>query len=145
MAGFSDKALSASGSVTKGELDAQDRGEALRLLDGKGLRPVKLTESSGTPAPKPAAKGGRATAKQAATKRAAEAQRATTKKKADAADEAMPDGPVKLKRGEVVMFTEELSDMLAAGLQLEPALRAMESSPTAKRLPLNRLATTWSP
>lgn len=127
MAVFSYKALSASGSVTKGELDAQDRGEALRLLDGKGLRPVKLTETAGTSAPKVSAKGGRATAKQAATKRAAEAQRATTKKSADAAGEALPEGPIKLKRAEVVMFTEELSDMLAAGLQLEPALRAMES------------------
>lgn len=31
-----------------------------------------------------------------------------------------------MKSKEVVYFTEELSDMLAAGLQLEPALRAME-------------------
>jgi type II secretory pathway component PulF len=31
-----------------------------------------------------------------------------------------------LKRAEVVLFTEELSDMLSAGMQLEPALRAME-------------------
>ena len=42
-------------------------------------------------------------------------------------EEAIPEGPVKLKRGEIVLFTEELSDMLAAGLQLEPALKAMEN------------------
>lgn len=46
--------------------------------------------------------------------------------KASAADGA-PKGPIKLKRSQVVMFTEELSEMLAAGLQLEPALRVMES------------------
>jgi general secretion pathway protein F len=41
--------------------------------------------------------------------------------------DGVPDGPVKLKRGDIIMFTEELSDLLAAGLQLEPALRIMES------------------
>jgi len=35
--------------------------------------------------------------------------------------------PLKLKRKEVILFTEELSDMLAAGLQLEPALKSMEN------------------
>lgn len=39
----------------------------------------------------------------------------------------IPQGPVKLKRGDIILFTEELSDLLAAGLQLEPALRIMES------------------
>jgi general secretion pathway protein F/type IV pilus assembly protein PilC len=41
--------------------------------------------------------------------------------------EAVPAGPVKLKKNDVIIFTEELSDLLAAGLQLEPALRIMES------------------
>jgi type II secretory pathway component PulF len=127
MAVFSYKALSASGAVTKGELDAQDRGEALRLLDGKGLRPVKLTQSVGASTPKPAPKRGRPPTKQASATKNAAGRNAVPRKKADPADEAIPDGAIKLKRGEVVMFTEELSDMLAAGLQLEPALRAMES------------------
>jgi type II secretory pathway component PulF len=34
---------------------------------------------------------------------------------------------LKLKRAEVILFTEELSDMLGAGLQLEPALKSMEN------------------
>ncbi len=37
-----------------------------------------------------------------------------------------PKGPIKLKRSQVVMFTEELAEMLAAGLQLEQALKIME-------------------
>ena len=49
-------------------------------------------------------------------------------KAAAAQEEEIPEGPVRLKRSDVVLFTEELSDMLAAGLQLEPALRAMENS-----------------
>jgi general secretion pathway protein F len=39
----------------------------------------------------------------------------------------LPSGPVKLKRAEIVIFTEELADLLGAGLQLEPALKTMEN------------------
>ena len=42
-------------------------------------------------------------------------------------DEEISNEPVKLKRAQIVMFTEELSDLLNAGLQLEPALRIMEN------------------
>jgi len=102
-----------------GSLDAADRGEVLRQLDRKGLQPVtiNLDAASKAPpkaAPKPGAKPG-----------AKPEPRASAKAKT--ADEKIPEGPVKLKRAEVVLFTEELSDMLAAGLQLEPALRAMEN------------------
>lgn len=100
-----------------GELLAGDRGEALRQLGRKGLQPVKLTQDSKAAAPAPAAKPGKAQA-------GAKAAPAT---KVAAKSEPIPEGPVKLKRAEVVLFTEELSDMLAAGLQLEPALRAMEN------------------
>ncbi|HEX5789807.1 MAG TPA: type II secretion system F family protein [Luteolibacter sp.] len=105
---FTYKALGANGAVTTGELDALDRAEALRRLDRKGLQPVLLKEtgdSSGTGAP---------LAQSRAAKRAQ-------------AEEGFSEGPVKLKRAEVVLFTEELSDMLAAGMQLEPALKAMEA------------------
>ncbi|MDA7506127.1 type II secretion system F family protein [Akkermansiaceae bacterium] len=112
MASFAYKALDGAGSIVTGELSAGDRGEALRQLGRKGLQPVKLTQDSAAPAAKPA-KGG---------KPAPAAAKKTTPD-----DDPMPDGPVKLKRAEVVLFTEELSDMLAAGLQLEPALRAMEN------------------
>ncbi|MBJ7257777.1 MAG: type II secretion system F family protein, partial [Akkermansiaceae bacterium] len=47
--------------------------------------------------------------------------------KSETKEIAIPDGPIKLKRQEVVLFTEELSDMLSAGLQLEPALKSMEN------------------
>jgi len=38
----------------------------------------------------------------------------------------MQQGSVILSRGQIIVFTEELSDLLEAGLQLEMALRAME-------------------
>lgn len=123
MAVFSYKAL-AGGAVTTGEIDANDRREALRILDRKGLQPVKLTESkTAEPRAKRVAAPKDAKPSKTGKKPAAKAKAAPSKKE----DEEIPEGPLKLKRAEVVLFTEELSDMLAAGLQLEPALRAMEN------------------
>ena len=106
---FAYKALAANGSVTTGEIDAADRPEALRVLDRKGLQPVSLKETAAA-----------ASAKKTSSK-------AKVEDKAEAKEAAIPDGPIKLKRQEVVLFTEELSDMLSAGLQLEPALKSMEN------------------
>ncbi len=39
----------------------------------------------------------------------------------------VPKGPVRLKKQDIILLTEELSDLLGAGLQLEPALKIMES------------------
>lgn len=114
---FAYKALAANGSVTTGEIDAADRPEALRVLDKKGLQPVNLKETTGAAIPKKAAPGAKAKPEDAKAPRA----------KDDPKETPIPDGPIKLKRAEVVLFTEELSDMLGAGLQLEPALKSMEN------------------
>ena len=110
---FAYKALNAKGSVTSGELDAADRPEALRMLDRKGLQPVNLRETAGIAA---------------AVEKGAKPKSDELKSASAKPDEApIPEGPIKLKRQEVVLFTEELSDMLGAGLQLEPALKSMEN------------------
>lgn len=110
---FSYKALASNGTVATGEIEANDRPEALRTLDKRGLQPVNLKESSRPVAAKPAKKK--------------EAPLPARREKSLEADEDLPDGPLKLKRAEVILFTEELSDMLGAGLQLEPALKSMEN------------------
>jgi type II secretory pathway component PulF len=118
---FAYKALATNGSVTTGELDAADRPEALRMLDRKGLQPVNLRETA-------AAVSAKKTNVSANAKNKAKADDAKhAKEKADPKETPIPEGPIKLKRAEVVLFTEELSDMLSAGLQLEPALKSMES------------------
>lgn len=114
MASFTYKALSGSGSVVTGSLDAGDRGEALRQLGKKGLQPVSISQGAAEKAP-PKKVGGKVAAP------------AASGKAKPVVEEVIPEGPVKLKRSEIVLFTEELSDMLAAGLQLEPALKAMEN------------------
>ncbi|MDH4445219.1 MAG: type II secretion system F family protein [Akkermansiaceae bacterium] len=113
---FAYKALAANGSVTSGEIDAADRPEALRILDRKGLQPVSLKETAATVSSK----------KPQPKSKAADAERSKGAA-ADPKESVIPEGQIKLKRQEVVLFTEELSDMLSAGLQLEPALKSMES------------------
>ena len=112
---FAYKALR-GGAVTNGEIEANDRREALRKLDQQGLQPVKVTDTGAGTDRKP----------EAARAAGAKASGERSPSVASVAEKNIPEGPIKLKRSDVVLFTEELSDMLAAGLQLEPALRAME-------------------
>ncbi|MFM7604879.1 MAG: type II secretion system F family protein, partial [Prosthecobacter sp.] len=49
-------------------------------------------------------------------------------------------GPVKLKRTQLILFTEELADMLDGGLQIEQALRVMQERQEAESL--RRVAAT---
>jgi len=107
---FSYKALSTNGTVATGEIEASDRPEALRTLDKRGLRPVNVKESA-----------------KAAPVKKKEVAPVRRKEKAGVKEEISGDGTIKLKRAEVILFTEELSDMLGAGLQLEPALKSMEN------------------
>lgn len=109
---FAYKALSSGGGVQTGEVDAADRPEAIKLLDRRGLQPVSLVESA-----KKVPSAGKQKGKPEQAAKAAP--------KED--EKAVPEGPLKMKRADVIMFTEELSDMLSAGLQLEPALKSMES------------------
>ena len=110
---FSYKALASNGTVATGEIEASDRPEALRTLDKRGLQPVNLKETSRAASVKPVKKKESAVPKR--------------KEKSSEKEEEIPEAPLKLKRAEVILFTEELSDMLGAGLQLEPALKSMEN------------------
>jgi general secretion pathway protein F len=137
MAVFTYSALKKDGSTSTGELTANDRSEAFRRLDRSGLQPLSLKQKDAAPAPAPDKKNGKETA--LATKEAKPPKEDRKKEmalaktngktisKEGSAKEAVPTGPVKLKKNDIISFTEELSDLLAAGLQLEPALRIMES------------------
>ncbi len=95
---FSYSANGPSG-VISGELSAADRTEAFAILGKQRLQPFRLEQGNAVPG-----------------KAAVKAVKA----------EMAPTGPISLKLGQVVMFTEELTDLLAAGIQLEPALATME-------------------
>ena len=49
---FAYKAMQHDGVLTEGFLDASNRQEAMRQVEGRGLRPIKLAESGGGAAPK---------------------------------------------------------------------------------------------
>lgn len=93
-----------SGVIT-GELSASDRSEAFALLGKKKIQPIKL---------------------EAAGDVKTSASTAAKAKQSAAAAETIPGGPIKLKLPQVVLFIEELSDLVGAGIQLEPALATME-------------------
>lgn len=105
---FAYSAHGPSGIVT-GTLSASDRGEAFSLLGKQRLQPFKL-EVAGT-------------AKAAESKTSSTAK---TKASASSAPSVPSNDPIKLKLPQVVLFVEELSDLIAAGIQLEPALGTME-------------------
>ena len=119
MAVFTYKALSKDSAVSHGEITAADRAEAIRLLSKRGLQPVKLKESS-------TAKAVDKSKKKPNSKKEPVQQKAPASGKPQKEAARDDNGLLKLKRNEVVLFTEELSEMLGAGLQLEPALKSME-------------------
>ncbi|MFN7564623.1 MAG: hypothetical protein ACK5TH_22815, partial [Prosthecobacter sp.] len=84
---FTYSALGPSGMIT-GELTASDRGEAFALLGKKKIQPIKLEAAS-------------------------EVQ-TTSKAKTKASAEPLPGGLIKLKLAQVVLFIEELADLVSA-------------------------------
>lgn len=94
---FAYSAHGPSGIIT-GEVAAVDRAEAMSLLGRHRLQPFKLEQKGGAVA----AVLGAASAK------------------------PIGSGPIHLKLSQVLLFSEELSDLLSAGIQLEPALATME-------------------
>lgn len=115
MATFTYKALEKNGKIDTGEIKAEDRPEALKVLERRGLQPVKLSLKAPAAAGEEQKGSGGASGKKI---------KVDTGERSGRRDEQ---GLLKLKRADVVLFTEELSEMLGAGLQLEPALKSMEN------------------
>jgi type II secretory pathway component PulF len=93
---FFFEALNRGGQRVRGELNAQSRSEVFRKLDIERLQPIKIEQKGG-------ANGSRQVAEHV----------------------AIP-SKVRLSKGQIIRFTEELSDLLDAGLQIDPALLVME-------------------
>ena len=96
MAEFAYKATDSTGSPSTGRLTAHSRGEAYRLLRERGLQPVSVSSTDGSDSSK----------------------KSTTA----AANEPLP----RLNTTQLLYFTEELAELLEAGLKLEGALKVIE-------------------
>jgi len=98
---FEYRALQADGSMTQGRIDAGGRGDALRVIEERGLKPVKLTESAGS---------------------------STKASKSAGGGIKLPTGGKSLFQSKKVSFsaledfTRSLSSLLAAGVPLSRAL-----------------------
>ncbi len=133
---FAYKALQTDGTAVEGELEASGRHEAMRQIDSRGLRPVRIAERNGTngkhakpaaplPAPRKAANEGTPPAEHAGKSGAA------------------PGAPFQFsfgRKGKVTPrmlenFTRLLSSLLAAGVPLSRALTILQreaSNPVAR-------------
>ena len=100
MAVFLYTAYAADGQLASGELNAGDRSDAFRQLDRQRLQPVSLDERG-------------------------KAKPIEDEKKLIADDAPPTTQRLRLKSREVALFTEELSELLRGGIQLEPALNIM--------------------
>jgi type II secretory pathway component PulF len=93
---FLFEALNRGGQRVRGELSAQSRSEVFRKLDIERLHPIKIEQKD----------------RVNGTRQVAERMAIPTK--------------VRLSKSQIIRFTEELSDLLDAGLQIDPALMVME-------------------
>jgi len=93
---FAYQAVDAGGTRTSGEIEAKSRGDALRKLESNRLQPLSVRLKGEVGGDEPSSSA------------------------------APGDGSATLTLPQIVHFTDEISDLLDAGLQLEPALRLME-------------------
>ena len=95
MPAFTYTALNAAGQQISGSLTVGTRAEAYRKLETQSLTPVRVAEE------------------------------AKAEGKSNAAAKPASAEPVRLKRQQLILFTEELADMLDGGLQIDQALRVI--------------------
>src|ERR1700683_1026614 len=108
MAVFAYRGTGDGGERRTGEVEAPSRSEALRRLAMDRIQPLSLIAKADAPMALPTSKrDSLATGK--------------TRRETNHA------GGIRLSSAQVILFTDELSDFLNSGLQLEPALQLMEN------------------
>jgi len=105
MPAFTYEAIQKGGGKKRGEIEARSRAEAFAKLEQLRLQPLAL----------------KARRERVPGKAGTDAEGEVEK------EEGLPPGGYRLSAKQVMQFTEELSDLLEAGLQLEQALRIMEN------------------
>ena len=101
---FTYEGKGALGESRQGKVEAASRAEALRLLARDRIQPLRLIQSGQEPAKK---------------ERAAPVR--TPQKPAPAT------GTIRLSQAQIILFTDELAELLHSGMQLEPSLQLIEN------------------
>jgi type II secretory pathway component PulF len=117
MALFAYQGTGAAGEKRTGEVEAASRSEALRRLALDRIQPLSLVAKADEVVP----------AKKSAKKSDAKSSNGQPMTATKARRESVGSGGIKLNNAQVILFTDELSDFLHSGLQLEPALQLMEN------------------
>lgn len=118
---FQYRALESNGSIAEGVIDAGGRQEALRQMEGRGLRPLKLTEHAGARPAKPE-RGKPAARPDKPTSSTAEAAPTAPAAPAPPGLHLPFGGGHKISARMLENFTRLLSSLLAAGVPLSRAL-----------------------
>lgn len=124
---FNYTARSRTGEKVKGSLEAPDRRSALMQIERQGHVPVSVSEgrSKAQPGRGAAKQRGKATPKVGPSKRTAGAPGAA------ASDNIFRRGP-RMKLRDMLLFTREMSDLLASGMTLGTALNTLSRRETNK-------------
>ncbi len=110
MGTFNYRAMESSGKVTEGTIDAPNRVEAMRLIEGRGLKPIRVAENGASAAPKKARPKAPAT------------NGVPTPPPAKTAPAPLFGGSGKVSARALENFTRLLSSLLSAGVPLSRAL-----------------------
>ena len=124
---FSYKAIQRDGALAEGVLDASGRNEALRQMEGRGLKPIRLAESgNGSDSEKPAERTTSPT-QDAGPNGASLGQTVTS----FLPKQLAIGGPGKISARTLENFTRLLSSLLAAGVPFSRALVILHREATA--------------
>lgn len=110
MSTFQYRVLQKDGNLAEGTLEGATRGDAMRKLAEQGMQVLSLQEMEAKRAKKEADRASR------------EQEKVRAREKAKAPSASVEN---RLSSKHLIQFTEELSDLLAAGVQLDTALQSI--------------------
>ena len=123
---FTYKALQQDGSAIEGELEAMGRQEALRQIDGRGLRPVRIAERGGTNGKQTRPMAAKPAPRSSARDKAAGKEQPVAPPVAESSGKSIFGRPGKITARMLENFTRLLSSLLAAGVPLSRALTILQ-------------------
>jgi len=124
---FSYKAIQRDGALAEGVLDASGRNEALRQMEGRGLKPIRLAESDNGSGPDKPAERTTSPTQDAGPNGASLGQTVSS----FLPKQLAIGGPGKISARTLENFTRLLSSLLAAGVPFSRALVILHREATA--------------
>ena len=124
---FSYKAIQRDGALAEGVLDASGRNEALRQMEGRGLKPIRLAESGNGSDPEKPAERTTSPTQDAGPNGASLGQTVSS----FLPKQLAIGGPGKISARTLENFTRLLSSLLAAGVPFSRALVILHREATA--------------